>query len=185
MLSARRIAQMYKETRPFFKKHGFKDAVPAQFFDTNELAAAAIPATEFFDRGPGNAICNLEQPNEFPNPVLVLAMGLQVFGTIADVITVSQHTEVEFEKDQRKWTSYPSCAVPGGGGVNAAISTTVAAITQSATQGLGNSFRRFKTPIAVEQKQAFRCWMQSDGTAVAAITGVRIVLECIEIRRIV
>lgn len=181
---------MYAETRPFFEKYGYRDVVPFQYFDTNALAAAAIPATEFFNAAPpAYAVSNLEQANELPYPAIILAIGLQTFGpaaTVLDQLLVFQHCEIEFEKDNRKWPSFPVCAVPGGGGLNVAIkSLEPAGPDQSATQGLGNSFRRLHSPIAVEPDQVIRAWLYSDGTALNQIVRTRIILEGFEARRII
>lgn len=184
MLTAKRIAQMYKETRPFFQKYGYKDVVPVQWFDTNDIAIGAIPGqTQFFNVANVFAVCNLEQPNEFPNPTIILAIGVQIFGTHADAAVVFEHTEVAFEKDSRVQPSMPTCAVPGGGGVRAMASQTNAAAIQVASNGLGNSFRRLHSPIAVDSEQSIRAWLYGDAVAaVAAATGVRIILEGIEWR---
>lgn len=178
---------MFKETRAFFEKYGFRDIVPVQWFDTNDIAIGAMPGQlEFFNAAPAFAISNLEEPNRLPYPTIIMALGVQTFGTIADSLVVFEGAEITFEKDQKQTPSMPVCAVPGGGGINADGSQTNAAVgIEVVTNGLGNSFRNLQAPIAVEPGQNIRAWLLTNAAAVAAATGVRVILEGFMARRIV
>ncbi len=180
------IAQQFKDLAPYVGK--VRDWAPVVLFDTNDLAAAAIPSTQFFNAVKANAVTNLEIQNRVNYFTIVLGIGISIFSpnaatAIADAIIVRDECEIEFEKDGSIWPSIPVCSIPSGGGLNLAIGGGAAAI-QWVTNGLGNTVFQLRQPIAISPKQAFSVWLRSSGaTALTAAVGVRIKLEGIEARR--
>lgn len=189
ILSAKRIAELHQDTKAWFKKYGYKDIVPAIYYDTNTIAAGAIPAsTQFFNSPQLPAISNLIIPNQLPNPMIILAIGIQYWTPTAadrllDPLILFERCELEFEKDNRRWPSYPICTVGGGSSINAIATSN--ALSNIGVNGVGNTFRRYQSPIAVEHEQTIRAWLSSDGTAVTSDTCVRVYIEGVEKRRLV
>lgn len=185
IMSSRRIAEMYPNVAPMVA--GIKDWAPVVRYDTNTIAAGVIPQSiEFFNALPAFAVSNLEKQNEVPYRTIFLGFSFATFGTISDTLLVFENSELEIEKDNRTQPSWPVCAIPSGGGVNAEISTTVAAPLESATFGMDNAWRMLMQPFAIDQDQSFRVWQRTaPAITVVADTYVRVGLLGIEARRVI
>lgn len=191
LMSPERIAQLYPNIGGYIRE--YRDWAPVIRYDTNTLAAAVIPATQFFDSPPLVSICNLERQNEVPYRTIILGWSWQVVysavagaaPTIADALVIFEECEMELEKDNSNYPSWPTFAVPGGGGINAESAPIAAgAATQNVSNGLGNSWRLFYQPIVIDIEQTFRVWLRSSAvTALGAQTDVTIGLIGIEARR--
>ncbi len=191
IMSPQRIMELYPDIAGYIRE--YRDWAPVIRYDTNTLAAAVIPATQFFDSPPIVSVCNLERQNEVPYRTIVLGWTWQVVysavagaaPTIADALVIFEECELELEKDGSNYPSWPTFAVPGGGGVNA-VSAPIAAgaATQNVSNGLGNSWRYFYQPIVIDIEQTFRVFLRSSAvTALGAQTDVTIGLVGIEARR--
>lgn len=187
ILSAQQIAEAFPEMKPYIDE--FRDWSPAIYFDTNRLPAAAIGRTEFYNAQQQIAVCNLERINEVTYRFIILGWAWQaVHGlaspTIADTLVIFEECEMELQVDGDNKPSWPNFCVPGGGGINAEFAQTNAAQVQTASNGLGNEYRKFYNPIVIDPMQSFRVLLNSSGvTALGAATDVRISLIGIEARR--
>lgn len=161
-----------------------RDAVK---FHWRELAVGAMPLElNFFDQAATPGITNLEKINQLTYPLWITGLGVQIFGTAADVRLAHGHTEINLEKDERFYATFPTSQLPGGSGLRMEIDDATAATTHDlATHGLGNSFYSLKTPIKYDPDQTLRVVFRSDATVLAAATGFMVMLRGVEARTVI
>lgn len=179
-----KLAKMFPQVEGHIRN--VRNWSPVIRYSTRVLPAAAIGPTNFFDTGPLVGSDNLERAREVPYKSIFFGIAIQVLiGTIADAAVLFEEGEITLTVDESNLPVLPVAAIPGGGGINAAISTTVAAITESVSLGLDNRWFSFFEPVVIEQTQNFNVSLRSSAITalVAANTRVRISLEGIEARR--
>lgn len=157
---------------------GLRDACK---YSIVELAAAAMPAeVQFFNVAPNPGVGNMEKQNEVTFPLWITAIGIQIFGTQADVRIVSGGTAVIILKDNKEYEAFPTNTVPGGGGLTMNYTPGVGAAVDFGTNGLNNGFLTLATPIKIDVEQNIRGILRTNGATLAATTSVSMIWRGLE-----
>lgn len=184
-LNAQQLKQLSHDTDALYR--GIRDWEDAIFFHTQDIAIGAMPAqTQYYNAVRAFGVTNMDRQNEFIFPTIITEVGVQIFGTVDDIMVVFEHSEVMLEKDQRQYPPMPTASLPGGGGLNVGIADgTAATFHQLGTNGVGNSMRPLRAPIAYVPNQIVRAWLRTDLAVLVAATGVMIMLKGLVARTVV
>jgi hypothetical protein len=193
ILSIADIARQFQGLQGFIGD--IRDWAPSIKCSSRVLPAAVIAQTVFFDTPRNIPHDNLERQREFPYRTIIMGYAYQFIyddvndaaPLIADALILFEEGEFELTVDNLRFPSWPACALPGGGGINA-VSAPVAggAATDNVSNGLSeNHFRMLMQPIAVDIHQNFDVTLRSlRATALSQPTKVRFMLSVLEARRV-
>jgi hypothetical protein len=147
---------------------GLRDACK---YSVEDIAIGAMPREiQFFTRAPAPGVGNMEKPNEVTFPLWITAIGLQIFGTQADIRIVAGGAGLVILKDNKEYESFPINATPGGGGLTMDYTPGIGAAVDYGTNGLDTGFFTLLTPIKMDVDQNIRGILRTNGEAVVAIT---------------
>ncbi len=185
-MSTKDILRLAEGTDPYLA--GVRNLVDTCKYHAQALTVggAALPAaTQFFNVARAPGVCNLELINQVVFPLFITAVGVQIFGTGADVHIATGRSEVVIEKDNRQYAAFRTNWLIGGGGLTMNYTPGVGAAVDFATHGLGNEFFSLPAPIMIMPDQILRVFLNTDLTAVAGATGAAIMLRGVESRTVI
>lgn len=131
--------------------------------------------TQFFNVVKAYGVTNMDKPNEVIYPTIIGEIGVDLRGSIADLVTFITNAEMVIVKDNREYATWPLCCLPSGGGTTKVLADgTAATALQSVTHGIDARMHGFYAAISFIPQQTLRVIIRTTGAALAAQAGIQV-----------